>query len=98
MRQAQWIQWTRTRVTPGEWAELSADLTSEQSAHLVEHGYVFVEGVGVLWRPPHGGSPRRARFTHGTHFETALGQFYIEVGGRVRELPRAETAGGKVGA
>jgi hypothetical protein len=73
-----------------------AALTSEQKARLLEHDYVFVEGIGVVWRPPDGGWERRARFTHGTHFETARGEFYIDSEGSVREPLRAEGAEGGI--
>jgi hypothetical protein len=56
----------------------------EQKAHLLKHDYVWVKGVGVLWKPPDG-ALRRARFTHGTHFRTSRGEFYIDSEGSVRE-------------
>ena len=91
---SQWIEWTRTTLTPGECAALLAGLTLEQKAHLLEHDYVFGQGIGVLWRAPAGGLQRRARFTHGTHFGTVRGEFYIDSQGSVRELRRAENAPG----
>jgi len=91
MREAQWIEWTRTALSPRECADLLAAATSEQKAHLLEHDYVFGEGIGVLWRPADGGL-RRARFTHGTHFATARGEFYIDSEGSVRETARPEPA------
>jgi hypothetical protein len=51
MRESQWIKWTRTRLQPQEREELLAALTSEQKAHLLEHDYVWAEGIGVLWNP-----------------------------------------------
>ena len=60
-------------------------LGSEQKAHLLKHDYVWVKGVGVLWKPPDG-ALRRARFTHGTHFRTLRGEFYIDSEGSAREL------------
>jgi hypothetical protein len=60
----------------------------EQKAHLLEHDYVWVEGVGVLWNPPDG-DLRRARFTHGTHFQTQRGEFYIDSEGSAREPPES---------
>ena len=81
----QWIEWTRTRLQPQERQELLAALTSEQKAHLLERDHVWVEGVGVLWNPPDG-DLRRARFTHGTHFQTQRGEFYIDSEGSAREL------------
>jgi hypothetical protein len=52
---------------------------------VLEHDYVWVERVGVLWNPPDG-DLRRARFTHGTHFQTQRGEFYIDSEGSAREL------------
>jgi hypothetical protein len=86
MRETQWIEWTRTRLQPQEREELLTASTSEQKAHLLEHDYVWVEGVGVLWNPPHGDPLRRARFTHGTHFQTQRGEFYIDSQGSAREI------------
>ena len=60
-------------------------LTSEQKEHLLERDYVWVKGIGVLWKT-RGGVLRRARFTHGTHFRTQRGEFYINSDGSVREL------------
>ena len=85
MRETQWIEWTRTRLQPQERQELLTALTPEQNAHLLEHDYVWVEGVGVLWNPPDG-DLRRARFTHGTHFQTQRGEFYIDSKGSAREI------------
>ena len=89
MRESQWIDWTRTRPQPQKREDLLTALTSAQKAHLLEHDYVWVKGSGVLWNPPDG-ALRRARFTHGTHFRTQRGEFYIESDGSARELPRAE--------
>jgi len=85
MRETQWIEWTRTRLPPQEREELFTALTSEQKAHLLEHDYVWVEGVGVLWNPSHGDPLRRARFTHGTRFQTERGEFHIDSEGSARE-------------
>ena len=82
----QWIEWTRTGLQPQEREELLAALTSEQKVHLLEHDYVWVEGVGVLWSPPHGDPLRRALFTHGTRFQTERGEFYIDSAGSAREI------------
>ena len=90
MRETQWIEWTRTRLQPQERRELLTALTSQQKAHLLEHDHVWVEGVGVLWKPPDG-DLRRARFTHGTHFQTQRGEFYIDSEGSARE--RASRSG-----
>ena len=92
MRENQWIEWTRTRLQPQERHELLTALTaltaltSQQKAHLLEHDYVWVEGVGVLWNLPDG-DLWRARFTHGTHFQTQRGEFYIDSEGSARERP-----------
>ena len=66
MRGAEWIDWTRTRLQPGERENLLTHerndmltaLTAEQQQHLLEHDYVWVKGSGVLWKPP-GGALRR---------------------------------------
>jgi len=92
MRERQWIEWTRTRLEPQEAEELSTALTSEQQVHLFEHDYVWVEGTGVLWNSPHGEPLRRARFTHGSHFRTQRGEFYIDSEGSVHELPDRDGA------
>ena len=86
-RKTQWIEWTRTVLGPREREDLSSALTREQSAHLREHDYVWVEGAGVVWRPESGGL-ERARFTHGVHFRTRRGEFYVDAEGGVRELSR----------
>jgi hypothetical protein len=82
MRETQWIEWTRTRLRLQEREDLVKALTSEQKAHLLEHDYVWVKGIGVLWKPVDG-VLRRARFTHGTHFRTQRGEFYIDSDGSV---------------
>ena len=51
MRKTQWIGWTRTILEPGERDDLSRSLTAEQKSHLLDHDYVWVENVGVLWKP-----------------------------------------------
>lgn len=88
-RETQWIEWTRTALQPRESAELSGALTPEQAAHLREHDYVWVEGTGIVWMPESGGLAQRARFTHGVHFRTRRGEFYVDAEGGVRELARA---------
>ena len=99
MHESQWIEWTRTRLQCHEREDLLTALTTEQKAHLLEHDYVWVKEVGVLWKPPDG-ALRRARFTHGTHFRTKHGEFYINSEGGARELsnPRPETRLHGVGA
>jgi hypothetical protein len=88
------IDWTRTKLQPHEREELLTALTSEQKEQLLEHDYVWVKGTGVLWKPPDG-ALRRARFTHGTHFQTQRGEFYIDSDGSVRELLPAEATEGE---
>jgi hypothetical protein len=90
MFEAKWIEWTRTRLEPHEREDLLTALTSEQTEQLYEHDYVWVKGIGVLWKPPEG-ALRRARFTHGTLFRTERGEFHIDSEGSVREFPQAET-------
>jgi hypothetical protein len=84
MRETQWVGWTRTRLRPRESEELVKALTPEQKAYLLEHDYVSVKEIGVLWRPVDG-VLRRARFTCGTHFRTRRGEFYIDSDGSVRD-------------
>jgi len=86
-----WIDWTRTRLQPHEREDLLAALTSEQEQRLFEHDYVWVKGIGVLWKS-RDGALRRARFTHGTHFQTQRGEFYSDSAGSVREFLRAKAA------
>jgi hypothetical protein len=91
MFETRWIESTRTRLQPNEREDLLTALTSEQKEQLLEHDYVWMKGIGVLWKPLDG-ALRRARFTHGAHFTTERGEFYINSEGSVRELPRAEAA------
>jgi len=76
MRGTAWIDWTRTKLQPHEREDLLTALTSEQKEQLLERDYVWVKGIGVLWKPPDG-ALRRARFTHGTHFQTQRGRFAL---------------------
>lgn len=85
MQSDPWIAWTRTQLGPEERELLVAALTSEQSAQLSEHDWVWVERIGVLWNEP-GGALRRARFTHGAYFETRRGEFYVDSEGSARAL------------
>lgn len=87
MRETQWVDWARTTLAPAESEALRAELTGTQQRHLDEHDYVWVETVGVLWKPAHG-ALHRSRFTHGTHFETRHGEFYIDSEGSVSERAR----------
>jgi hypothetical protein len=94
MDESRWIEWTRTNLHPREREDLLAALTMEQKAQLLEHDYVWLKGAGVLWKPPDG-ALRRARFTHGTHFRTKHGEFYIDSEGGAAELSnvRPDTRG-----
>ena len=92
MRENQWIKWTKTRLEPGERDQLLAALTSKQKTQLLEQDYVRVERVGVLWNPPNGAPLRRARFTHGFHFQTDRGDLYIDSEGIARLIPRRADA------
>ncbi len=85
MQEAQWIEWTRTRLHAQERHAVLAGLTSEQEAHLLDHDYVWVKGVGVLWNAADG-VLRRGRFTHGTYFQTRRGEFYIDSAGSAHLL------------
>jgi hypothetical protein len=76
MRGTAWIDWTRTKLQPHEREDLLTALTSEQKEQLLERDYVWAKGIGVLWKPPNG-ALRRARFTHGTHFQTQRGRFAL---------------------
>jgi hypothetical protein len=80
-------EWTRTHLLPRERDELSAALTPAQRAHLFSQDYVWVPGSGVLWKQPDG-VLRRARFTHGVHFETQHGAFYMDSEGTAHTLSR----------
>jgi hypothetical protein len=59
-------------------------LTPQQKAQLLDHRYVWVQGIGVPWKPVDG-VLRCARFTHGTHFRTQHGEFYIDSDGSARD-------------
>jgi hypothetical protein len=89
MRETQWIEWTQTRLEVREREDLLGALTAEQRAHLLSHDYVWAEGIGLLWKPQQGGLEQRARFTHGSHFRTRKGEFYVDAEGGVRELSRS---------
>jgi len=51
MHGTEWIDWTRTKLQPHEREDLLTALTSEQKEQLLEHDYVWVKGIGVLWKP-----------------------------------------------
>ena len=80
------IHWLRTTLEPLDRESLLRALKSEQKAHLEEHDYVWLDGAGVLWKPPDG-ALQRARFTHGAYFRTQRGEFYIDSEGSARTLP-----------
>ena len=86
MRGTAWIDWTRTKLQPHEREDLLTALTSEQKEQLLERDYVWVKGIGVLWKPPDG-ALRRARFTHGTHFQTQRGRFALGPSPGIRIYP-----------
>ena len=88
MHETECIDWRATGLAPREREDLLTALTPEQNQHLLEYDYVWIEGTGVLWKPP-SGALRRARFTHGAHFRTGRGEFYIDSEGGVRELSRS---------
>jgi hypothetical protein len=90
MQQQGRCEWTRTHLLPRERDELTAALTPVQRAHLFSQDYVWVPGSGVLWKQPDG-VLRRARFTHGVHFETQRGEFYTDSEGSAHALSRAAT-------
>ena len=85
MRGTERIDWTRTKLQPHEREDLLTALTPEQKEQLLEHDYVWMKGIGVLWKPPDG-ALRRARFTHGDYFRTQRGELYMDSGGNAREL------------
>ena len=78
-------RWSQTTLAPLERDALLRELTSVQRAQLEEHEHVWVAGTGVLWKHPNG-DLRRARFTHGAHFRTKRGEFYIDSEGSARAL------------
>lgn len=84
-----WLEWTRSRLEPSEiGAELSR-LSASDRRKLENDHWVWLPGL-VLWLDP-GGSLRRARFTHGTHFRTAKGEFHIDSGGRLRRVSESHS-------
>jgi hypothetical protein len=80
-------RWTQTTLASLERDALLRALTPVQRAQLEEHQHVWVAGTGVLWMHPDG-DLRRARFTHGTHFRTKRGEFYIDSEGNAQELTK----------
>lgn len=85
MYEGQWIEWARTQLSPAEGEGLLNMFTPAQKAHLLEHDYVWVEGIGVTWKHPDG-NLRRARFTHGAHIRTERGELYVDSEGAARSL------------
>ncbi len=84
-RETTWIEWTRTRLTPPEVERELASLSSSETARLQSDGWLWIP-ARVLWIDP-SGALRRARFTHGTHFETAKGDSYVDSAGNVEHRP-----------
>ena len=80
-------RWSQTTLAPLERDALLRTLTPLQIAQLEQHEHVWVAGTGVLWMHPDG-ALRRARFTHGAHFRTKRGEFYIDSEGCVRLLSK----------
>jgi hypothetical protein len=83
-----WVEWVRTALTPDERSELLSTFTPEQAEYLVKEDYVWVPGVGVVWMAPDH-TLQRLRFTHGAHFRTRQGEFYIDSEGSTRRVPAA---------
>ena len=79
-----WLEWTRTALSDTE-AEKVLSLTPDQRDHLAKEDYVWIPGTGVVFRHAAGGL-RRARFTHGVHFRTRQGEFYIGPDGEAKRL------------
>lgn len=88
MSDAEWLEWTRTNLCAAERQDLLNALTSDQRDQLSVSGYLWVNGIGVLWTSP-AGSLRRRRFTHGFEFRTQYGEFQVDSDGGVRECPQS---------
>jgi hypothetical protein len=80
-----WMEWRRTNLTSDERADLLRTLTASQTSHLRDHDYVWIRDVGLLWNSV-GGALQRTRFTHGTHFRTQRGEFYVDSEGSTRAI------------
>ena len=80
-----WLEWTRTTLSHTEAEQVLSSLTPDQRDHLAKEDYVWIRGTGVVFRDPEG-ELRRARFTHGTHFRTRHGEFYIGSSGEARQV------------
>jgi hypothetical protein len=91
-----WVRWNRSELEQEEREKLLGGLTPEQSRRLLENDFVWVDRVGVIWRPPSGGL-RRQRFTHSADFATRHGSFRVDSEGALRESS-AEREGAVPGA
>jgi hypothetical protein len=83
---ANFVRWRRTEIDAEERSVLLGSLTPAQRHCLLENDWVWLERSGVFWTSPDG-LLRRARFTHGTSFETRRGSFRIDSEGHVLEAP-----------
>ncbi len=86
-----WVEWARSQLTPQEVEEELNGLSASQRSRLQDDHWVWRPGR-VLWIDPKG-ELRRARFTHGAHFRTAKGEFYIDPEGQVNRVRDAEHQG-----
>jgi hypothetical protein len=84
-----WVEWTRTQLTPSEVDVELGRLSACERARLEDDHWVSMPGR-LLWLDP-GGALRRARFSHGTHFRTAKGEFYVDSAGRVDRVSEGPT-------
>jgi hypothetical protein len=84
-----WIEWTRTELTSSEMDAELGRLPPPERARLEDAQWLWMPGH-LLWCEP-SGALRRARFTHGTYFQTTKGEFYIDSAGRPRRLPQDPT-------
>ena len=84
-----WIEWTRTELISSEMNAELGRLPPPERARLEDAQWLWMPGR-LLWRDP-SGTLRRARFTHGTYFQTTKGEFYIDSAGRPRRLPEDPT-------
>ena len=60
MGAANWVDWNQTELEAKEREELLGALTPEQSRRLLQNDYLWVERVGVLWRPQDRNPPAQA--------------------------------------
>ena len=84
-RNRHWLEWTRTTLSESEAEDLASSLTPDQRDQLAKQDHVWIRGTGVLFRDPVG-QLRRARFTHGAHFETRHGELYIVSSGEAKRV------------